>query len=208
MDGMERFQKELKKQLGFLERSCQWFDEGHVDEAIRIASILRTLIHNTASSASLLKHLNATGIRLWSTTHGAPEGAITYFGMVQYRLCNGISSYGPSFDDTPITELVPVSEWWEQVVYVFPAGKAAQSKEEEERGFRLSRKNIVLTATNKDGGAHVDKKLTRAYETLAADGAVGSFGWKIEGVSQVFSITYAHLVSLRQMGFEVLRSLG
>ena len=93
-------------------------------------------------------------------------------------------------------------------MYVFPAGKAAQSKEEEEKGFRLSRKNIVLTATNKDGGAHVDKKLTRAYETLAADGAVGSFGWKIEGVSQVFSITYAHLVSLRQMGFEVLRSLG
>ena len=208
MDGLERFQKELKKQLGFLERSCQWYDEGHVDEAIRIASTLRTLIHNTASSTSLLKHLNATGIRLWSTTRGAPEGATWYAGMGQYKYLNGVSSYGPSFDDTPIMELVPLSEWWEQVVYVFPGGEEALSEEEEEQGFRLSRKNIVLTATNKDGGAHVDKKLTRAYERLAADGAVGSFGYVVDGESRVLPIKYAHLVSLRQMGFEVLRSLG
>ena len=208
MEGVERFQKELKKQLGFLERSCQMYDEGHIDEAIRIAATLRTLIHDTEKSTSLLKHLDATGIRLWSTIHSAPEGAIVYFGMGQYRYLNGVSSYGPSFDNTPIMELVPLNEWWEQVVYVFDAGEDAKTDEEREKRFRLSRKNIVLTATNKDGGAHVDKKLTRAYERLAADGTVGSFGVEIGGESQVVPIKYAHLVSLRQMGFEVLRSLG
>jgi hypothetical protein len=100
MEGMERFQKELKKQLGFLERSCQMYDEGHIDEAIRIATILRTLINDTGRSISLLKHLNGTGIRLWSTTHSAPAGATVYFGMGQYRFLNEVSSYGPSFDDT------------------------------------------------------------------------------------------------------------
>jgi hypothetical protein len=208
MEGMERFQKELKKQLGFLERSCQMYDEGHIDEAIRIATILRTLIHDTGRSISLLKHLNATGIQLWSTTHSAPAGATVYFGMGQYRYLNGVSSYGPSFDNTPDMDLIPLNEWWEQVVYVFDAEEDANTDEEREKGFRLSRKDIVLTATDKDGGAHVDKKLTRAYERLAADGTVGSFGVEIGGESQVVPIKYAHLVSLRQMGFEVLRSLA
>jgi len=205
---MERYQQELRKQLGFLSRSCEWYDEGNMDEAIRIASTIRILIHDTRNSTSLLKHLNATGIKLWSTTHGAPERATTYFGMGQYRYKDGVNSYGPSFDDTPIMELVPVREWWEQVVYVFSKAPAATTEGETDNTLRLSRKDIVLTATNKDGGAHVDAKLTPAYETLAAYGTVGSFGMEVDGVWQVVPIKYAHLVSLRQMGFEILRSLS
>jgi hypothetical protein len=208
MEGMERFQKKLKEQLGFLERSCQMYDEGHIDEAIRIAATLRTLIHDTGRSTSLLKHMNATGIRLWSTTHRAPKGVGTYYGMGQYRYRDGVSSYGPSFDNTPDMKLIPLNEWWQQEVYVFDVGEDAKTDEEREEGLRLSRKNIVLTATNKDGGAHVDENLTRAYERLAADGAVGSFGVEIGGESRVVPIKYAHLVSLRQMGFEVLKSLA
>jgi hypothetical protein len=208
MEGMERFQKKLREQLGFLERSCQMYDEGHIEEAIRIAGTLRTLIHDTGKSTSLLKHMNATGIRLWSTTDSAPERAAMYYGMGQYRHLNGVSSFGPSFDNTPTMELLPLDEWWGQVVYVFDAGEDAQTDEEREKGFRLSRKDIVLTAANKDGGAHVDKKLTRAYERLTADGAVGSFGMEIGGEVQVVPIKYAHLVSLRQIGFEVLKSLA
>ena len=74
--------------------------------------------------------------------------------------------------------------------------------------LRLSRKDVVLTATNKDGGAHVDQKLTPAYEMLAAGGAVGSFIWGSDSVKQTFPITKAHLVALRQIGHEVLRSLS
>jgi hypothetical protein len=92
---MERFQKKLREQLGFLERSCQMYDEGHIEEAIRIAGTLRTLIHDTGKSTSLLKHMNATGIRLWSTTDSAPERAAMYYGMGQYRHLNGVSSFGP-----------------------------------------------------------------------------------------------------------------
>jgi hypothetical protein len=55
----------------------------------------------------------------------------------------------------------------------------------------------------------VDQNITNpAYERLAADGAVGSFIRESGGEKQEFSITKAHLVALRQIGHEVLRSLG
>lgn len=50
----------------------------------------------------------------------------------------------------------------------------------------------------------MDEKRTPAYEMLAKDGAVGSFVWG----DQTIPITKAHLVALRQIGHEVLRSLG
>ncbi len=129
--------------------------------------------------------------------------------MGQYRIQGGVgASFGPSFGDNPVMELVPVRDWWEQVVYVFSIRPEGATKADDIRVLRLSRKNIVLWATNKDGGAHVDAKLPLAYETLAADGALGSFYQEIDGVRQEVPIKYAHLVSLRQMGFEVLQSLS
>jgi hypothetical protein len=178
MIGMERYQQELKKQLGFLRRSCQLYDEGEVDEAIRIAVPIRTIIHDTRNSTSLLTHLNAKGIKLWSSIEGATENTTWYQGMglyKQWRYGNRAgASYGPSFDDGPEMVLLPVSKWWNQIVYVF-SRRPKQDPTGEIEVLRLSRKDIVLTATNKDGGAHVDQKLTPAYEMLAADGAVGSF---------------------------------
>lgn len=208
MTGMERYQQELKKQLGFLRRSCRSYDDGEVEEAIRIAVPIRTLIHDTRNSTSLLTHLNAKGIKLWSSVHrNVTEKTVSYQGMGLHTYWNygnrAGGSYGPSFDEGPVMLLLPVSEWWNQIVYVF-SWRAEDDPTGEIQVTRLSRRDIVLTATNKDGGAHVDEKLTPAYEMLAEDGAVGSFGWG----DQTIPITKAHLVTLRQIGYEVLRSLG
>ena len=206
----ERYQQELEKQLGFLRRSCQFYDEGEVDEAIRIAVPIRTIVHDTRNSTSLLTHLNAKGIKLWSSIAGATENTVWYQGMglhEYWRYGNRTgASYGPSFDDGPGMVLLPVSEWWNQIVYVF-SRKPEGDPTGEIEVLRLSRRDIVLTATNKDGGAHVDRKLTPAYEMLAADGTVGSFVLESDGVKQELPITKAHLVALRQIGHEVLRSL-
>ena len=61
------FKAHLFRQLGFLWRSCQAYDEGHIDEAVRIATVIRVLIHDTQASTSLLKHLDAENILLSST---------------------------------------------------------------------------------------------------------------------------------------------
>ena len=60
-------------------------------------------------------------------------------------------SYGPSFDEGPGMRLLPVSEWWNQIVYVF-SWRPEDDPTGEIEVTRLSRKDIVLTATNKDGG--------------------------------------------------------
>ncbi len=52
------FTEQLKRHLGFLERSCAAYDSGHQEEALRIAVSLRVLFHDTQhSSVSLLSHL-------------------------------------------------------------------------------------------------------------------------------------------------------
>src|SRR5439155_3012869 len=49
--------EKLRQQVGFLERSAALFDQGHKDEAMRLATIIRTLVHDTGASHSLLGQL-------------------------------------------------------------------------------------------------------------------------------------------------------
>ena len=71
---------------------------------------------------------------------------------------------------------------------------------------RITRKMIVLAGANKDGGSHVDAQLTAEYAALAKDGAVGSFVYETPDHKREEPIGDAHLVSLRQMGHELLHS--
>ena len=47
---MERLPKQLVRQLGFLRHSCELFDRGNQDEAIRIATCIRVLLHDAKSN--------------------------------------------------------------------------------------------------------------------------------------------------------------
>lgn len=178
----------------FLERSCASYDAGHRDEAIRIATIIRVLIHNTKASTSLLKHLNATTINLLSTTFEPSPQTVSFVGLGMMRIGGENSEYFPQLGGGPISEFIPVSKWWGQVVMVLD-GK-----------HRISRRDIVLAAANKDGGAHVDDKLSADYVALAKDGAVGMFVYETLGARTEAPIQGAHLVSLRQMAYEILSS--
>jgi hypothetical protein len=80
------FKGHLTKQLGFLERSCQSYDAGISDEAIRIATVIRVIIHHTGASTSLLKHLGATTINLLSTTFEPSAQTVSFVGMGMMRV--------------------------------------------------------------------------------------------------------------------------
>jgi hypothetical protein len=64
----DRFRDQLRQQLVFILNSCESYDRGDRSEGIRIGNSLRTLLHDTGTSTSLLKHLGATGIPLLSTS--------------------------------------------------------------------------------------------------------------------------------------------
>jgi len=55
-----------------MSRSCSSYDEGYEDEAVRIATTIRVLIHDTQQSTSMLTHLDAKGIRVWSSVPDIP----------------------------------------------------------------------------------------------------------------------------------------
>lgn len=76
------FRNHLSKQLGFLGRSCEAYDAGYIDEAVRIATVIRVLVHDTNRSNSLLKHLGATTINLLSTTEDRHLKPFYTWGLV------------------------------------------------------------------------------------------------------------------------------
>jgi hypothetical protein len=65
----------------------------------------------------------------------------------------------------------------------------------------------VLGAANKDGGAHVDPRLTPEYEALSRELVLRlGFVSPITGDRLSFKTDVAHLVALRQMAWEILNS--
>jgi hypothetical protein len=191
------FQKQLEKQIGFLDRSCKAYDLGYIDESIRIATVIRVLIHDTAKSRSLLRHLNATNVDLVSTVEPKQyaEGVYSAFAMGSYTLSNTGSRWLPFLESSQFKISLPVSVWWTQAVY-------------SNFRYKLSRRDIVLAAANKDGGAHVDRDLTPAYAALAEIGSLGIFGYgKRDDPTRIEApIEKGHLGYLRAFGYELLSS--
>jgi hypothetical protein len=189
------FNAQLNKQLGFLWRSCDAYDRGHEDEAVRIATVIRVLIHSTPQSTSLLKHLNAIDINLSSTVSNLDQSKSVFLsGMGRLTITGTNSTWKPNTDCKAIDRQISVAAWWDQVVYILGE-------------VRATRKRLVLAAANKDGGAHVDSNLTTEYETLMTTGERGWFYYSPTSNNRDFQpIMNAHLVYIRQMGFELLNS--
>lgn len=189
------FRSHLARQLAFLKRSCEAYDVGATDEAIRMATIIRVLVHNTKASTSLLKHLNATTIDLITSTEDPPPNTFYFLGLGIMRISgDNESKYFASLDFDLATKLVPVSKWWDQTVFILDPQTV------------LSRRKIVLSAANQDGGTHVDAKLSREYEALSTDGTIGHFTYTHGDKEFQQPITEVHFVAIRQMAYELLSS--
>ena len=176
----------LARQLGYLQNSCNLFDQGQHDEAIRIATIVRVLLHD-GNTPSLVAKLGAHCISLLSTYPELKPNFITVSPMAVTTMTEaGELVVKPHLEHGP-KELIPLGDWWDKPIYRVPK-------------YELSRHEIVKWAANKDGGAHVDTDLPAAYEH------VSTTGWTTEqdGVSQAFF--NHHFVYLRQFGYELLNS--
>lgn len=177
----------LDRQLRFLEHSCWLYDQGFRDEGIRIATVIRVLIHDTKNNISLLRKLISDQIDILDTCRPIPAPlSESFHGLAIRELTSTGGNLSPNFNRTSNASGKPVPAWWGQVVCASPT-------------LALTRKKIVLAAANKDGGAHVDD-LTQEYAELAAPGYL----------DQVIDLDGpfidAHLAALRQMGYELLNS--
>lgn len=193
---------QMSRQLGFLQRSGHSFDAGYEDEAIRIGVTLRVLFHDNqrGGSNSLMSYFNKPEVKVLATSPAIGPGCMLAMGGLSWsvmRLVDGqFQSYNkPMLGCAPdVHRLVPWKEWWEEPVYVLDGTTT------------ISRRQIAMTASNKDGGAHVDGKLTPEYEALRA----GLFTFErfpqAEGFESGPAFINVHLADLRQMAYEVLNS--
>ena len=194
------FVAHLKDQLEFLERSGRAYDEGAEGEAKRMAAVLRVLLHDTRNSTSLLTHLGAKEQLSYVDTAMPinPHNLAATPGLVLMEFGPGTEGrYVPPLGDLHpdrIKPNKPFKPWWEDPVT------------QDARGNLFSRKDYVLTASNQEGGAHVDHSLDMAYAELTKNSALG---WMVHGGNEPekpFERNPA-FASVRQIAFEVERTL-
>ena len=200
----------LNTQLGFLEQSCKAFDEGHKDEGLRIAAVLRTLFKDAGRSVSVLTHLQDAGHTVGQIlSSGKPVTDLTVNSgsalsiaeidvhPIIYYDDNGVrgtsaeiyGEYVPTFASFPESHSwVSRDDWWQQVIYA-------------QDGEPITRRGLVLAAAEQDGGVHVDAQLNAAYRLLRE----GAISVVLKG-GQMVKVTNPHLADLRQMAYEVLSS--
>ena len=202
----------LRSQIGFLQRSAELFDAGHEDEAARMATTVRVLVHDTASSRALLGQLGVldilafvdTSVHQGVTRRARPDGTVEYIqtmspgGMAAIELAGDrrFRFVAPCSDDG---RRAPFADWWAAVLVPATPAYSPEPKYSE-----ITRRSLVLTLANQDGGAHVDPGLDEHY---------AAFVEKQHGVpfdlaaSDPIEGTPAR-VSMRQIAFEVLLTLS
>lgn len=184
------YKKQLERQLGFIRRSCSLYDQGFEDEAIRISTTIRVLMHDTPKSTSLLKHLDKKDINIFSQSSSIILGGEVFFlnmGLIKS------GRFVANLSEGALQRRIPLDEWWNQTAFIL------------DDTLKLSKRDIVLTAANKDGGAHVDSHVPPAYEALINFGNESSFTTSM-GIYDKEKIINAHFTALRQMGYELLNS--
>lgn len=191
---------QLKKQVGFIHRTCRSYDEGFGDEVARLAVCIRVLVHDTNQSKSLLEHLKVKGkIEYWdSASEYDPANLLAHMGLtcIKSSMNNGKvigTTYEPGLSGPNASRgRWQTYQWWwnKQLVIV-------DSKKQ-----KFTRRALVLAAANKDGGAHVDHKLDKDYADLTRFNSLGWTQFK-DGVESPFENDVV-APSIRQIAFEML----
>lgn len=198
-----RLRVKLEEQIDFLESSSERFDQGRESEAIRLAQQLRILFHQTHHSKALVYQANLASQKML-TSRRNDKGV---YGFLAIKIA--LDSERPIWS-APLLEKnakylrgINLGEWW-QSEKIFSM---------DEKSY--TRKSIILSMANKDGGAHVDPVLEDYYLRLCE----GEQGLKLtgdlqfngsppfpQGVSQ--SVNNMHFALVRQFAYEALSTVN
>lgn len=199
--------------IWMLELLCKQFDEGHIQAALWIGVVLRTLLRDTATSHSLLQQkgdLNTLqfvssvfpqgGVCGWNVGDGVSnisviDGAV-YAGLVRKRVELStdvflLLDFEPMLDfAAEKNQLKSVEDWKSEVVF-------------RDGNVTLTREQVIQNVANKDGGAHFDMNIPNDYASFREP---NSLRIQINGQVAVFRQNPVY-VSLRQIAWEVLETL-
>lgn len=195
---ISRFVRNFKEQLEFIAASCSNYDLGRESEAKRVAHALRIVFHQSPKSTSLARHLNMEAFEVLSSP---PRAFAEYTAFVKLEVnlasqtpVRAIPMLGDSFQP------LPLFSWWNAET-VFSDGTR-----------KYTRRQLVLAASNKDGGSHVDTNLEPFYAELASGVRImGLDGRDLQYAGdapfnrrEIQNPQNVHLAMIRQFGHEVL----
>lgn len=180
--------EKLREQMGFLDRSAALFDEGHEEEALRLAAIIRVLLHDTRTSHSLLGQLGVKETLSYLDTSEPihPLNALPTMGLVGARVDLGPSGHvgeyaAPlegNYRDRPALVYMRCALLVEGPLPADAPGEPPYSRPKpfaewwndpvtkDSQGEFFARRDYVLAGANKEGGSHVDASLDAAWTGL------------------------------------------
>ena len=95
-------------------------------------------------------------------------------------------------DTFPVGRELPFEEWWGEVVLM------------DDRRATMSRRDLVLSVADQDGGAHVDPALNETYARLTRQ---NSLGWTVTDGKTTRPVRKVERAALRQIAHEVFKGL-
>ena len=192
-----RFVRKFQEQLDHIHASADAYDAGRESESLRLAVSMRVLFHQTAASRSVIHHLRMHDVQMlssalpplrWQSFVDAEISLMSLSGGVRH-----IPKLGNQYHRCTL------SEWWDgQKIVGFS-------------GAEFSRRKLILTAANQDGGAHVDEELASFYEDL--EEGLGSFTVNLHNLEYAGTCKHPdnnraaqnlHLALIRQFAAEVI----
>lgn len=157
---------ELKDQLAALRLSCTSYDKGNRWEAKRLATAIHILLHDRGRTKSLSRQLGLKAkLRIPSAVQpmrkSSDGGMISPLIVICLTQENGkrAAFFSPIKGETSDYKALQFNDWWEENIF------------EQTYGRNTSRKNVVFSLRDQDGGSHVDSHLTdKEYFGLKYDG--------------------------------------
>lgn len=220
----EELENIFNKQMELLFRACRSFDAGSEVEAANIAIRLRVLLHNNPkrNSHAVLAQLHLldemqfvdSGVRRdlldqAITAHIIGEnsfiagGSPSDTGLVIPGVVNGRGKFiaplkrnrfhADDFRSQSIVQSRDFDDWWTTAFI------------ETLNGRLFSRKDIVMTMANQDGGGHVDPNIDVDFDDLCQD-SHGLEYWDGNHEDGRFESNIVH-ASIRQIAFEVMATI-
>ncbi len=187
-------EQHLTEQLGFLKASADAFDAGFEGEAKRLAVPLRVLLHDSKNSKSLLGLLGRKDAFFFNTSPPPNRmNRVSHSGLIAMAIGGSGTRYIAPLDDVPppLIRKTIFDKWWTEAVFV------------DINRNSLSRRDLVLTSANQDGGAHVDPKLDKVYAELKRN----SLGWVAHESGTARPMEGPERAAIRQVAHEVLKTL-
>lgn len=185
----------LRENLHHMDILCKSFDEWTLSISKLLASVLRTMFHDTSKSSSLLFQLwiDNTIWFLDTCLDFNPNNLIPHNWIIAINYTWNWAKFYAPLGDTPlgINHTKNFSDWWNKKIF-------SDAKE----GL-LSRKELILKLANKEWWSHVDPMPDKDFHRLQSGDYLGvAYSTK----DWVYLISDAQAHWLRQIAFEVLKT--